>query len=92
MPTRFSNKQGTLIEKKNCKLTENSLNTTSGILIKKFSRHQLINHTLNFLHSLLNIEPPPKYIKLNPQNGIALENFKKEIIRKNIISRLDLNP
>ncbi len=89
MPTRFSNKQGTLIDNIFWKLTENSLNTTSGILIKKFSDHQPY---FTFLHSLVNIEPPSKYIKINTQNDTALENFKQEITRKNIISRLDLNP
>ncbi len=87
--TRFSNKQGTLIDNIFFKLTENSLNTTSGIFIKKFSDHQPY---FTFLHSLINIEPPPKYIKINTQNDTALENVKKEIIRKNIISKLDLNP
>ncbi len=55
MPTRFSNKHGTLIDNLFCKLTEYSLNTTSGILIKTFSDHLPY---FTFLHSLINIEPP----------------------------------
>ncbi len=37
LPTRLSNKHGTLIDNFLCKLTEATLDTTSGVLIKKFS-------------------------------------------------------
>ncbi len=57
MPTRFSNKHGTLIDNLFCKLTENSLNTTSRILIKKFLDHKPY---FAFLHSLIKIEPPAR--------------------------------
>ncbi len=40
LPTRLSNKHGTLIDNFFCKLTEATIDTISGILIKKFSDHQ----------------------------------------------------
>ncbi len=40
VPTRLSNNHGTLIDIFLCKLTENTLDTTSGVLINKFSDHQ----------------------------------------------------
>ncbi len=40
LPTILSNKHGTLIDNSFCKLTEATINTTSGIIIKKFSDHQ----------------------------------------------------
>ncbi len=40
LPTRLSNKHGTLIDNVLCKLTETTLDTTSRVLIKKFSDHQ----------------------------------------------------
>ncbi len=40
LPTRLSNKHGTLIDKFHCKLTEATLDTTSGILIEMFSDNQ----------------------------------------------------
>ncbi len=40
LPTRLSNNHGTLIDNIFCKLTETTLDTTSDILIKKFSDHQ----------------------------------------------------
>ncbi len=40
LPTRLSNNHETLIDYLFCKLSETTLNTTSGILIKRFSDHQ----------------------------------------------------
>ncbi len=39
LPTRLSNKHGTIIDTFLCKLTETTLGTISRILIKKFSDH-----------------------------------------------------
>ncbi len=40
LPTRLSNKHGTLIDNFFCKLTEATIDTIAGILIRKFSDHQ----------------------------------------------------
>ncbi len=45
LPTRFSNKHGTLIDNIFCKLTDMTINTTSGILIKY---SLTTSHTLHF--------------------------------------------
>ncbi len=55
LPTRLSNKHGPLIDNFLCKLTETTLDTTSGILIKTFSDHQpyftiLIIIIINIIH------------------------------------------
>ncbi len=39
LSTRFSNKHGTLIHNFFCKLSESTIDTTSGILYKKISNH-----------------------------------------------------
>ncbi len=88
MPTQFSNKHETLIDNLFCKLTENSLNTTTGILIKTFSDHQPY---FTFLHSLINIEPSLKYVTINTQNNTALDNLKTEIMSESLMIILDLN-
>ncbi len=41
VPTRLTNTRGTLIDNFLCKLTDNTINTTSGVLIKRFSDYQL---------------------------------------------------
>ncbi len=40
VPSRLSNKHGTLIDNILCKLTDNTIDTTSGVLISKISDHQ----------------------------------------------------
>ncbi len=40
VPTRLTNTRGTLIDHFLCKLTDNTINITSGVLIKRFSDHQ----------------------------------------------------
>ncbi len=44
LPTRLSIKHGLLIDNCFCKLTENTIHTTSGILVKEFSDHQPYFH------------------------------------------------
>ncbi len=39
LPTRLSNKHGTLIDNFFCKLSESTIDTTSGILLKQLSGH-----------------------------------------------------
>jgi len=86
LPTRFSNDHGTLIDNFFCKLTEKSLNTTSGILTKRFSDHQPY---FTFLNVVLHKDPPPKFIKTNTQTLESIKKFEDELIHSNIQNRLD---
>jgi hypothetical protein len=58
VPRRLTNNNGTLIENFLCKLTESTLDTTSGVLINKFSDHQPYFILLNNVHTR---DPPPKF-------------------------------
>ncbi len=89
MPTRFTIKHGTLIDNIFCKLTDKSIDTTSGILIKKFSDHQPY---FSFLTKLLHKEPPCKYVKLNTQNIEAIQKFENELISVKLVEKMDINP
>ncbi len=60
-PTRFSNKHGTLIDNFFCKLSESTMDTTSGILLRKFYDHQPYFTVLN---DFTLKEPPLTYIKI----------------------------
>ncbi len=77
LPTRLSNNHATLIDNFFCKLTETTLDTTSGILIKTFSDHQpyfiLHNNIKHKTHK-------PKYIKLSKQDTESIEGFHQEIL------------
>ncbi len=59
--TRLSNKHGTLINNFLCKLTETTLDTTSGILTQKFSDHQPY---FTILKNINHRDHKPKYIKI----------------------------
>ncbi len=67
LPTTFSNKHGTLIYNLFCKLTDTTINTTSRILIKKFSDHQPYFTFLKSQH---------RFIKINVQNVDALKKLR----------------
>ncbi len=83
LSTRLSNNHATLIDNFFCKLTETTLDTTSGILIKKFSDYQpyfiLLNNIQHKTHK-------PKDIK---QDTESIEGFHQEIL--NSAKLLNLN-
>ncbi len=77
VPTRLTNTHGTLIDNFLCKLTENTLDTTSGVLIKAFSDHQPYFILLN---TILTKDSPPVYVKITKQDNQAIQNFYNEIL------------
>ncbi len=77
LPTRLSNIHGTLIENFLCRLSETTLDTTSGILIKKLSDHQpyfTILNNINVKHH------KPKNIKVTKQDNESKQQFHYEIL------------
>lgn len=77
LPTRLSNKHGTLIDNFLCKLTQLTLDTTSGILIKKFSDHQPYFTVLNNMHHKNCV---PKYVTISKQDKDSIQQFHHEIL------------
>ncbi len=71
VPTRLSNNHGTLIDNFFCKLTENTLDTTSCVLINKFSDQQPYSILLN---NIVTKESPLVYVKVTKQT-IKLNNI-----------------
>ncbi len=61
LSTRLSNNHGTLIDNFVCKLTENNLNTSSVIIINKFSDHQPY---FTFLNNIKNKIHLPKFVEI----------------------------
>ena len=72
LPTRFSNKHGTLIDNCMCKLTKCTLNTTAGIFTKRISDHQSYFIFLNTANPKI---ATPKYIHVNSLNPAAISIF-----------------
>ncbi len=75
VPTRLTNTHGTLIDNILCKLTDNTLDTTSGVLIKTFSDHQSYFILLN---NILNKDSPLEYVKITKQDNEATQKFHNE--------------
>ena len=88
LPTRFSHRTGTLIDNFLCKLSDISLKSKSGILVDRFSDHQPYFMSLNL--RTVNIIPH-KYITINKQTPIAIQNFKEELSSSNIMELLYVN-
>ncbi len=89
LPIRFSNKHGTLIDNIFCKLTEMTLNTSSDILIKKFSD---CSPYFTFLNDIFHKTSPPKLIKITYQNPNSISNFQNELLELDIMSQFANNP
>ncbi len=62
VPTRLSHKHGTLIDNFFCKLTDNTVDTTSGVLILKISDHQPY---FLILDNVQTKQTFPTFVKLN---------------------------
>ncbi len=77
VPTRLTNTNGTLIDNFLCKLTENTPDTTSGVLITRFSDHQPYFISLN---TLLTKDSPPVYVEITKQDNQAIQIFYNEIL------------
>ncbi len=77
VPTRLTNTHGTLIDNFLCKLTDNTLDTTSGVLIKMFSEHQPYFILLN---NIITKDSPPEYVKITKRDNEAIQKFHNEIL------------
>ncbi len=76
LPTRFSRKRGTLIDNVYCKITDNTLNTISGVTTKKLSDHQ---GYFTFINNSIIKDNNSKYITIDKQSDECIENFKLEL-------------
>lgn len=89
MPTRLSIKHGTLIDNIFCKLTENTHNTPSGILMKKFSDHQPY---FTFLDNSVQNNTAPKVITITQNDPLSTQKFIDELKNNAKILNMNQNP
>ena len=76
LPTRFTRKNGTLIDNFFCKLSKSISESTAGILTKQFFDHQPYFMLLNITQVR---ESHPKFIKIKIVSAQAVTNVKHEI-------------
>ena len=89
LPTRFTTCNGTLIDNFFCNLTKYILESTAGILIKKFSDHQPY---FIIMDTILKKQHPTKFIEINIQNKKAMLKVKEDLISTKIYEKLDISP
>ena len=93
LPTRLTNNNGTLIDNILCKLTETTLDTTSGVLLDKISDHFPYFTVLN---NITIKDPPPRYIRISKSDTDSINKFQKHLERSNELQSLNdlptLNP
>ena len=82
LPTRFSEKRGTLIDNIFCKLSNNANSVESGIILSDISDHLPCFACIDFPGKF---EPPPKIFK-------AFQNFANDLSDRNILSQLMVQP
>ena len=87
LPTRFTRTNGTLIDNFFCKLSKYTLESTAGILTKRFSDHQPYFMQLNITQVMT--ESHPKFIKLKIVSEQAMINVKHEIRSDVLYNKLD---
>lgn len=76
LPTRLSRKNATLIDNIYCKLTENTIDTISGITSRKISDHQ---GCFTFIDNAISAEPNSKYFTFTKENDQSYENLKEAL-------------
>ena len=89
LPTRFTDRTGSLIDNFFCKLSLNTADTTSGIMIKKFSDHQPYFLCLNKVGHKHDKDTAYVVKRHSPKD---YENFTEEIKKCNVFDQLDKNP
>ncbi len=73
LPTWLSIKHGTFIHNIFCKLLENTLETTCGILIKRFSDHQPY---FTLIENFISNNPTPKFVTVTKQDVESKGRFQ----------------
>ena len=89
LPTRFSLRNGTLIDNIFCKISDTTLNTPSGILIKTFSDH----HPYISTFKIPDVKDKYiKYIRVNEHKDDMLINISNDLENNRIIDKLNVGP
>ena len=81
LPTRFSNKNGSLIDNLFCRIDKYANQPKSGILTKQFSDHQ---PCFTFLNNVQLKDKPSKYITMRIQSQQAISNSVHDFISSDV--------
>jgi hypothetical protein len=86
LPTRLSQRSATLIDNFYCRLSDATINSVSGILIKKFSDHQPY---FMCMEGISNKTKKPAYIRISCHKPTAVHDFISDLENENICNILN---
>jgi len=89
MPTRFTINKGALIDNQFCKISSNSTETTSGIILSNISDHLPYFTCLNILSQE---KSSPKFVTYRIQNEKAITEFRNYLKEQQIHTKLNNGP
>jgi hypothetical protein len=90
LPTRLSQRSATLIDNFYCRLSDVTINSTFGILIKKFSDHQPY---FMYLDDITTKSKTPAYIPVSCHKPCSMNDFITDLNSANVCNKLqnDIN-
>ena len=86
LPTRLSRRNGTLIDNFLCKMSHDTANITSGVLMNQISDHLPLIICLDHLTYKKEVS---RYVWTRKQNNQSITEFKDYLISENIMNKLD---
>ena len=87
LPTRFSNKSASLIDNIYCKISNNTIDTISGILFTGVSDH--LPYFVCFKNNNKQKQSTPKYVKCKINKPEAIKTFLEELQENDIYNNLN---
>ena len=89
LPTRFSRMNASLIDNIYCRISNNTLSSSAGILLKQFSDHQ---PCFLFVDSITTEIATPKTVRIQTNSAEALAKLSNELYEQNITTQISTNP
>ena len=86
LPTRFSERNATLIDNVFCSLTRSNKVCLSGIIFTNLSDHLPY---FTCLDQKINLQAPPKYVQIETKDPVSIQNFIQDINNTNFMQALD---
>ena len=89
LPTRFSRNNASLIDNIYCRIRNNTLSCSAGILLKQFSDHQPCFLFVNYITTEI---ATPKTVRIQNNSAKALAKLSNELHEQNITTQKSTNP
>ena len=89
MPTRFSRNNASLIDNIYCRISNNTLSSSAGLLLKQLSDHQ---PCFLFVDSITTEIATPKTVRIQTNSADALAKLSNELYEQNITTQISTNP